>query len=93
MNRDGVINDLLDCTVEPADDNQTGMPFSFVLKSKTSVKFACILSNLLEAFQNEESLHVLYRQFQKFGDMGALFKCLLSRIHPGHARQFRGSTE
>lgn len=24
-----------DCTVEPADDNQTGMPFSFVLKSKT----------------------------------------------------------
>ncbi|KAI6177482.1 PH domain-containing protein [Aphelenchoides bicaudatus] len=25
-----------DCTVEPADDNQTGMPYSFVLKSKTT---------------------------------------------------------
>jgi hypothetical protein len=26
-----------DCTVEPADDNLTGMPFSFALKSKTLV--------------------------------------------------------
>ncbi|KAI6188722.1 PH domain-containing protein [Aphelenchoides besseyi] len=46
-----------DCTVEPADDNETGMSYSFILKSKTTKRVFTFCANDFKSL--EQWVHYL----------------------------------